>query len=280
MGALPTSAAEAIRTLRARPDMAPLIEDSYLDTDAPGYWERFYGSAEFAAVRRLLGRPITGMRVLDLGAGVGMAADAFARAGAAFVVAAEPDSSDEVGYRSLLRRPADDLPVSVVEAIGEGLPFAAGTFDLVYCRQVLHHARNLDRMVAEMARVTRPGGQVLACREHVVRNARDLDRFLRSHPVHAMAGNEHAFRRTEYERAFAGAGLEVTTVLRPLETVINAFPRARTDDELAGLPARWLARLGPPGRLLAAVPAVDSTLRTVAARRVPGSMYTFLARRP
>lgn len=275
-----TTAAEAIRILRARPEMAPLIEDSYLDTDSVGYWERFHASAEFTAVRRLIARDMSGLRVLDLGAGVGMAAFSFARSGAAFVCAAEPDSSEEVGYRSLLGRPPDDLHVSIVEAFGETLPFADETFDLVYCRQVLHHAHDLDRMVAEMARVTRRGGQVLACREHVVRNARDLARFLESHPVHEMAGNEHAFRREEYERAFSRAGLQLRTVLRPLESVINAYPRARTDEELAGLPARWLARIGPAGKLLAGAPVVDSCLRSIAVRRAPGSMYTFLATRP
>ena len=280
MGPQHTTAADAIRTLRARPEMAPLIEDSYLDTDSVGYWERFHGSAEFAAVRRLIARDPAGLRVLDLGAGVGMAAFAFARSGAAFVCAAEPDSSEEVGYRSLLGRPPDDLHLSIVEAFGETLPCADETFDLVYCRQVLHHARHLDRMVAEMARVTRRGGQVLACREHVVRNARDLARFLESHPVHGMAGNEHAFRRHEYERAFSRAGLQLRTVLRPLESVINAYPRARTDAELAELPARWLARLGPAGGLLTGAPFVDSCLRSIAVRRAPGSMYTFLATRP
>ena len=280
MGVRHTTPAEAIKHLRSQPEMAALIEDSYLDTRSAGYWDRFHGSAEFAAVLRLIGRDLRGLRVLDLGAGVGMAAFAFARSGAAFVCAAEPDSSEEVGYRSLLGRPADDLHVSVVEAYGETLPFAEETFDLVYCRQVLHHARHLDRMVAEMARVTRRGGQVLATREHVVRNARDLSKFLESHPVHAMAGNEHAFRRHEYEQAFARAGLELRTVLRPLESVINAFPRVRTDAELAALPARWLAPAGPAGKVLAGVPAVAGCLRALAVRRTPGSMYTFLATRP
>jgi SAM-dependent methyltransferase len=274
-----TTAAEAIRTLRDQPEMAALIEDSYLDTESAGYWDRFHRSAEFAAVLRLIGRDVQGLRVLDLGAGVGMAAFAFAKAGAGFVCAAEPDSSEEVGYRSLLGRPADDLHVSVVETFGETLPFGDEAFDLVYCRQVLHHAHNLDGMVAEMARVTRRGGQVLACREHVVRNDRDLARFLENHPVHEMAGNEHAFRRHEYERAFARSGLVLRTVLQPLESVINAFPRVRTDEELAGLPARWLARLGPAGKVLAGVPAVGAGLRAVAVRRTPGSMYTFLTTR-
>ncbi len=280
MGTGQTTAAEAVRVLKDRPEMAELIEDSYLDTESPGYWGRFHDSSEFQAVLRLIGRIPSGMRVLDLGAGVGMAAHAFARAGADFVCAVEPDPSAEVGYGSLLRRPADGLRVSVAEAFGESLPFAAETFDLVYCRQVLHHARDLDRMVAEMARVTRRGGHVLACREHVVRSRRELARFLAGHPIHAMAGNEHAFRLHEYERAFTGSGLVLKTVLKPLESVINAYPRVRNEADLAGLPARWLERVGPAGKLLATAPGVGPCLRAVAVRRTPGSMYTFSAIRP
>src|SRR5580693_3599922 len=38
------------------------------------------------------------------------------------------------------------------------LDLPAGTFDLVVCRHVLHAIPNADRVLAELARVTRPGG--------------------------------------------------------------------------------------------------------------------------
>jgi ubiquinone/menaquinone biosynthesis C-methylase UbiE/uncharacterized protein YbaR (Trm112 family) len=56
-------------------------------------------------------------------------------------------------------------PFTRVQADGERLPFADGTFDLVYCVAVLHHALNLRAMVSEMARVTRRGGTVAALNE-------------------------------------------------------------------------------------------------------------------
>ncbi len=41
------------------------------------------------------------------------------------------------------------------------LPFAADSFDSTYCVAVLQHIRDLSGALAEIARVTRPGGRVL-----------------------------------------------------------------------------------------------------------------------
>ena len=41
------------------------------------------------------------------------------------------------------------------------LPFGYGEFDLAGCLRVLHHVRRPELVVAELARVTRPGGIVL-----------------------------------------------------------------------------------------------------------------------
>lgn len=41
---------------------------------------------------------------------------------------------------------------------GVGLPFADGSFDVVYSRQVFEHVRHPDALVAEVARALRPGG--------------------------------------------------------------------------------------------------------------------------
>lgn len=45
------------------------------------------------------------------------------------------------------------------------LPFAAGTFDVVFCHFVLMWLRDPRQGMAEMVRVTRPGGWVLLCAE-------------------------------------------------------------------------------------------------------------------
>lgn len=43
------------------------------------------------------------------------------------------------------------------------LPFADHSFDLVWCRYVLQWLEQPDQAVAELCRVTRPGGQVVCC---------------------------------------------------------------------------------------------------------------------
>jgi SAM-dependent methyltransferase len=46
--------------------------------------------------------------------------------------------------------------------VAESLPFGDGVFDLVTCQTVLIHVKDPARVLAEMVRVTRPGGLVVA----------------------------------------------------------------------------------------------------------------------
>jgi ubiquinone/menaquinone biosynthesis C-methylase UbiE len=52
-----------------------------------------------------------------------------------------------------------------IQADGERLPFADGTFDVAFCIATLHHALDLGAMVRELARVARRGGAVAALNE-------------------------------------------------------------------------------------------------------------------
>jgi ubiquinone/menaquinone biosynthesis C-methylase UbiE len=52
--------------------------------------------------------------------------------------------------------------LEVVEASATELPFADETFDVVYSFKVLAHVRDIERALAEMTRVVRKGGFVLA----------------------------------------------------------------------------------------------------------------------
>jgi ubiquinone/menaquinone biosynthesis C-methylase UbiE len=191
------STESAIRQLRADPCCADLIRDTYLDTNTLAAAARFAESGEWTAVRNLLGSSLLGARVIDLGAGNGMASRALILAGAASVKAVEPDPSDEIG-RGAIARVCAGLPVEAVVGWGEQLPLPDKSADLVFVRQVLHHTRDLPRTLRECARVLRPGGQFLACREHVAETPQELTSFLAAHPVHQLTGSEHAYRLGEY----------------------------------------------------------------------------------
>ena len=58
----------------------------------------------------------------------------------------------------------DVVPQPAAELVGrvEELPVEDGAFDLVLCTQVLEHCDDPARAVAELRRVTAPGGRVLA----------------------------------------------------------------------------------------------------------------------
>lgn len=95
-----------------------------------------------------------GGRSLDLGAGTGAATRALLAAGAAAVVAVDA----AVG---MLAHEAPDRPPAVAgDAVA--LPFAAASFDVTVAAFSLNHLTDPAAGLREAARVTRPGGGIVA----------------------------------------------------------------------------------------------------------------------
>ena len=122
-------------------------DDAYLDHET---WIR-------PALDRL--GDVRGKRVMDFGCGHGMAAVVLARRGAdvtAFDLSA--------GYvdEARTRADANDVHINFLQADGERLPFADGSFDAIWGNAILHH---LDIAVAgrELHRVLAPNGIAVFC---------------------------------------------------------------------------------------------------------------------
>jgi ubiquinone/menaquinone biosynthesis C-methylase UbiE len=94
-------------------------------------------------------------RVLDVGAGTGAFAFAVAPR-VREVVAVEVD--EEIAARAAQDAPAN---VEVVVGDGEHLPLEDFSFDLSATLRTLHHTRRPELLVAELVRVTKPGGTIL-----------------------------------------------------------------------------------------------------------------------
>lgn len=92
---------------------------------------------------------------LDVGAGAGAFAFAVAPR-VREVVAVERD--EELAARARRDAPQN---VEVVVGDGEHLSLEPFSFDLCGCLRVLHHTHRPELMVAELARMTRPGGTIL-----------------------------------------------------------------------------------------------------------------------
>jgi ubiquinone/menaquinone biosynthesis C-methylase UbiE len=100
--------------------------------------------------------PLTGdERVLDVGAGTG--AFAFAVASRVREVVAVERDETQVEHA----RPNAPENVEVVVGDGEHLAFESFSFDVAATLRVLHHTRRPELLVAELARVVRPGGTIL-----------------------------------------------------------------------------------------------------------------------
>lgn len=269
---------EAILWLRADPSSAGLVADAYLGRDVVASADRFLRSAEFAEVKRLLGPILHHAVVADVGAGAGIASYALHKAGASRVFAVEPDASDEVGRGAIERLREDtSTPIEILDGWGEALPLPDDSIDVVYSRQVLHHAADLGRFMSEVARVLHPGGVLLSCREHVVDNESQKKAFLDSHPIHRLAGGEDALSLPQYLAAIAASGLVLRDTLGPWDSVINAYPAVRSVDELADFPARRLEeRFGPFGKRASRLPGVSALVWWRISRPRPGRMYSFL----
>lgn len=268
---------EAVVWLRNQPERRQLVLDAFYDDPLIAAAERYAASFEWQAVLTLLqGR--TG-RALDVGAGRGIVSFALARNGFA-VTALEPDPSAVVGtaaIRSLAVKAR--LPIEVVEDFSERLPFDDRTFDVVFARAVLHHMRDLDGACREMFRVLRPGGILIAIREHVISKEADLERFLDQHPLHHLYGGEHAYVLDRYIGALRGAGFGNIEPLAPLQSAINLFPY--TVETLRAEVVERLTRmlpLKPLWRAAFASRRVFALLLSIAERfdHRPGRLYSFV----
>jgi SAM-dependent methyltransferase len=198
-------------------------DDAYLDHET---WIR-------PALERL--GPPAGLRVLDYGCGHGMAAVVLARRGGrvtAFDLSA--------GYLSEARQRAraNDVAVDFLQADGERLPFADGSFDRIWGNAVLHHL-NLNKAVPELRRVLASGGQAVFCEPWGENPLLSWARGRLPYPAKGRTPDENPLRR------------------RHLPILRAAFPRLAVEGHQLLSMARRVLR---PGRVTAGLEWCDARL--------------------
>ena len=179
-----------------------------------------------------------GERVLDVGCGAGALAYAVAPV-AREVVAVDSDASMVAVARA--NAPAN---VRVELADGERLPFDDGEFDVAATLRTLHHTLHPGRLVAELVRVTTPGGIVFVVDQLAPvdeEEARALNEFERARD----ASTSHVLAEHELRELFAQLGLnvvraEVDREARDLDAYLDLAG-------CVGAERDRVARLAPPG---------------------------------
>ena len=154
----------------------------------------------------------------------------------------------------------------------------------MFARAVLHHTKDLQAACREFLRVLKPGGRLVAVREHVISRPQDLPAFLDLHPLHKLYGGENAFLLPQYEAAIRDAGFQLKVVLSPLESAINFAPYTLDGLklELANRVTRGLPGFQQLVRGVLTLPPVWAVARRVLVRfdHRPGRLYSFVALRP
>lgn len=111
-----------------------------------------------AVLENGLRRDPAGLAVLEVGSGGGLLAEEFVRMGCE-VTGVDPSAGSVEAART--HADATGLDIRYVVARGEELPFPDASFDLVLCCDVLEHVDDVELVLAEAARVLRPGGAYL-----------------------------------------------------------------------------------------------------------------------
>lgn len=161
-----------------------------------------------------------GQRVLDIGCGPGIDTISLSALVApdGMAVGVDFDAQMIATARKRARAAATGHLACHVQADAARLPYTTDFFDACRCERVLQHVRNGHAVVAEMARVTRPGGVVVAADTDWASlsiAAADVEterRIVTSIPD--LLHNGYAGR--ELPRLLADCGLE--------QTVVEVFP--------------------------------------------------------
>lgn len=150
-----------------------------------------------------------GKLVLDLGCAGGFMSEALAKRGAT-VTGIDPAGEAIEAARS--HAEAEAIAISYDVGVGEALPYPDASFDAVVCVDVLEHVHDLNRVMAEVARVLNPGGTFL----YDTINRNPLARFATITVAEDILGllpkGTHDpvmfIKPDELRRAMTGAGLE------------------------------------------------------------------------
>lgn len=166
-------------------------------------------------------------RVLDLGSGFGGAARYLAGARGCHVTALNLSETENARHRAMNREAGLDELIEVIDGNFEDIPAADGGFDLVWSQDAILHSARRAQVIAEVARVLKPGGEFLFtdpmqaddCPPGVLHKV--LER------IHLDSLGSFAF----YRETAAGAGLEE----RAIEDLTDQLTRhyTRVGEELA-----------------------------------------------
>jgi len=206
----------------------------------PSYVWRAGQERRLALVRRWAN--LDGARILDNGCGVGMYTARFCEHSPRVTgVEIDPPAAAQAAQRTAAR---------IVVARGEALPFAPGSFDVIFSHEVIEHVDD-DRLAAqEMVRVLAPRGRIVLFCPNRLYPFETHGHYWRGQyhfgntPLINYLPNPLRNRLAPHVRAYTGPGLRSLFSGQPIRVVHHEVIYPGFDNVVATRPrlGRWLKR--------------------------------------
>ena len=191
--------------------------------DAPPGTRKFYELVEAHRYTKEWHIPIAadfksarGLKVLEIGCGLGTDGAQFAEAGADYTGVDLTEAAVELARK---RFEMFGVPGNIQTADAEQLQFDDNSFDLVYSHGVLHHTPDTAKAIREIHRVLRPGGRAMVMLYH-----RDSYNYLINISLLRRAG-AHLLRFN------SGVRLAQLLTGEPIESLREHAHRLKTEKE-------------------------------------------------
>ena len=171
--------------------------------------------AEERAMLGLMPSALQGQAVLDVGCGSGRYMLHALRRGAARVIGVDLSAPMLERASAELARFQPDAEVDLIQGSLTALPVPDGRANLTICGLVVGHLDSLQQSLAELRRVTRPGGMLLCSDVHPIGHALGWVRDFKSGGQrYAVRHTQHLYR--DWHAACATLGLRIEQVLEPM----------------------------------------------------------------
>jgi 27-O-demethylrifamycin SV methyltransferase len=172
-----------------------------------------------------------GMSVLDVGCGIGNPACALAERYGCRVTGISTSSSgvEEARRRAQERGCSDRVSFAIADGMDNGLPDAS--FDRVWVLEASHLMPRKDVLLAECARVLRPGGRMVLCDVILGRDLPLAEKLSRAQDflhLHYAFGRAKMEALETYRRLGERAGLRLTTLTDISDQTFPTFAQWRS----------------------------------------------------
>ena len=198
--------------------------------------------AEERAMLALMPDTLQGEAVLDVGCGSGRYMLHALRRGATRVIGVDLSPAMLARAGTELARWQAGADIDLVQGSLEALPIPDARATLTLCGLVVGHLDQLQRALAELCRVTRPGGTLLCSDVHPIGHALGWLRDFKSGERHyAVQHTRHLYGH--WHAACTALGLRIEQVLEPMLDPADIPADARFDHAALEVPVALVFQL-------------------------------------